>query len=660
LGSITRVGVTPGGDLSLQAGASGIPGSISQSKFTPTSTPGVGYGVGNQRFSQPNINDKPKDVGIIKRVPNTPIISFNQQKISNVGIGGASFSQPKITSTSAFGNITTEKPKTGIGMGGMHPTKVSTFELAKTVPIPQEIFMKTIPTKPPPILFDEKAKLSGKTLKMVEEERRTQRREYDKSKREAFYNNPIGYAQESYVNFWTGLSKQRKEEPGRFIVGEIVLGGLGSTAATAIASVDFLTSNLTSFGLWGTTRGEREKIIESYTFTYPLYPKYKTEYKTAVAQAESKRKESLNPLVKIFGFESLPIVRTAYRPGEDVFQSELKAQGYDPTIGLSLRRSGNLASDISMFAVSVASERYGSLNIAARNAQFPAMTTTEKFLSTTFEIGKAGGIVEGPGVILSQQIGTFKDVDYRQVALGAGYGYLSAGLIGSVIYTFKSKPVLYGAYASDIIEYPADKFEGFLYGGASSGGSKVLTFSNILTKGSSPTISNTKVNTQSLSNTNINAKSLSNVKVTTISNVLNTTPVSSTTPTNVNSFTNVNSIVNTPTTITSNVFNTTPTDILNVTDIPTNVNTNVNTMTNINTMVTVPFARLPLIPLIPGGAGGFSFGRRSRGSKRATKYAPSLGALLKGTKGKQPSIITGLNTRPIVGIIKKKKRKKKR
>ena len=86
----------------------------------------------------------------------------------------------------------------------------------------------------------------------------------------------------------------------------------------------------------------------------------------------------------------------------------------------------------------------------------------------------------------------------------------------------------------------------------------------------------------------------------------------------------------------------------------------------IPTLITVPTittgSLLPLIPLLPGGAvgparKGFAFGKRRR-----TKYTPNLGAILKGVRGKRPSVITGVGFRPLAPTKKKakKKRKKKR
>jgi len=87
-------------------------------------------------------------------------------------------------------------------------------------------------------------------------------------------------------------------------------------------------------------------------------------------------------------------------------------------------------------------------------------------------------------------------------------------------------------------------------------------------------------------------------------------------------------------------------------DIFTRVNENVNQ--NVNTNVFT--SKFPFI--IPGGGGGGRGFGWSRGTGRVRgKYTPSLIATTFGITGKQPSVITGFDIRPIPGSPSKKSKK---
>lgn len=256
---------------------------------------------------------------------------------------------------------------------------------------------------------------------------------------------------------------------------------------------------------------------------------------------------------------------------------------------------------------------------AAKGVNFAKKGAFWKLFKTTFNpIGKAG-FVEGAGTVLTQNIAREEEIKPKNLLIGAGVGYLSAGIIGPTIVGLSankptSSKVVQGlAYLSDPFEFPADVAERQIAkAGAKITGKKLISpviafnspvdipsfsfstttqtktksrryskrggFGSMFTSPLNPSFSirsPVNVNTYTLSDS-LGIGNVINSPISDNTNIDNTIPINDNTNTDTNTNTNTNT--NTYTDTTTNSF----------TNTDTTTNTNVNTNSNINIFSNVP------------------------------------------------------------------------
>lgn len=311
------------------------------------------------------------------------------------------------------------------------------------------------------------------------------------------------------------------------------------------------------------------------------------------------------------------------------------------------QRKANIAGEtLGLLSVGIMGERIGQRYVtnkfaqqAAKGITIPAKGAGLALAKIVFNpIGKAG-IAEGAASIITQNIAREEPIKLKNVAIGAGAGYLSAGIIGSgIVGLSANKPTLSKigqglAYLTDPYEFPSDFLERKISRGvARATGKKVInpvvavvnpaavpaftlttsTDSNLpsvrkarargLFSVGSFTSINTKTKTPINVNTNLFGTDISVRKSPiTPSDVI---PSRISTPADVPVTPNIPVNTNTNTPVNNNII----TD--SFTNIESPINTNVNTPVSTNIFTTVPVVtpimRLPppIPPIFPFGTGG--------------------------------------------------------
>jgi hypothetical protein len=286
--------------------------------------------------------------------------------------------------------------------------------------------------------------------------------------------------------------------------------------------------------------------------------------------------------------------------------------GNEIELALSQRSTLGVGEGVALLNVARFSERFGSKEVSKAFQQKGTKKTTstglETFKTTFNPIARAGAI-EGAISVKAQQDFRRQERNYKEIAAGAGFGFLSAGSIGGLIAGTKvaaatkgkkgivSKVITGGSYMTDPFEFPGDKLASLQNKALRKAGFNVVEPSiKVKSVTEMPTLAfGTQTQTKGpKTQIGIPLKTKTQIPTNILTDIKTNIPTPAQVP--------IKTQINTQTTTTTPT--TTTTNILTKTNVPVNIPAQVPV--NINIPTITPQLRIPPpFPLMfPGGSGG--------------------------------------------------------